>query len=89
MARIHQQTFKISIYYLLTFTVGKGVHTPPFLDQPPLPFSKIPSFLEIQDIPTFFRLVGKTKVLKDSFNRVVDDFYPQSILILEEYLQKW
>ena len=52
-------------------------------------FSKIPPFLEIQDVPTFFRLVGKTKVLKDSFNRFVDNFYTQSILILEEYLQKW
>ena len=41
--------------------VGKGVHTPP-------PFSKIPPFLEIQDVPTFFRLIRKTKALKDSFN---------------------
>ena len=55
---------------------------PPFL-------SKIPPFLEIQDVPTFFRLIGKIKVPKDSFNRLVDTFYPQSILILEEYLQKW
>ena len=70
--------------------VGKGVHTPPFLDQPPPPsFSKIPPFLEIQDVPTFYRPIRKTKVLKDSFSRFVYDFYPQSILILEEYLQKW
>ena len=47
----------------------------------------IPLFLEIQDVTTFFRLVEKTKVLKDSFNRFVDNFYLQSILILEEYLK--
>ena len=46
--------------------VGKGVHTPKFLDQPP--FSTIPPFLEIQDVPTFYRPIRKTKVLKDSFN---------------------
>ena len=47
--------------------VGKGDHTPrTFLGQPP--FSKISPFLEIQDVPTFYRLIGKTKVLNDSFN---------------------
>ena len=66
---------------------GKGVHTPRFLDQ--TPFSKIPPFLEIQDVPTFFRPTDKTKVLKDSFNQFIYNFYPQSILILKEYLQKW
>ena len=54
--------------------VGNGVHTPPllhpFLDQPPL-FSKIPPFPEIQDVPTLFRPIKKTKVLKDSFNQFV------------------
>ena len=39
--------------------VGKGVYPP---------FSKIPPFLEIQDVPTFHRPIRKTKVLKDSFN---------------------
>ena len=53
------------------------------------PFSKIPLFLEIQDVPTFYRPIGKTKVLNDSFNQFVYKFYPQSILILEEYLLKW
>ena len=63
-------------------TVGKGVHTP-------LPFSKISPFLEIEDVTTFYRPIGKTKVLKDSFNRFLYlNFYSQSILILEEYLQK-
>ena len=38
--------------------VGKWGHTPPF--------SKISSFLEIQDVPTFCRPIGKTKVLNDS-----------------------
>ena len=48
--------------------VGKGGHTPPspFLGQPP--FYKIPPFLEIQDVPTFYRLIGKTKAFNDSFN---------------------
>ena len=53
------------------------------------PFSKISPFLEIQDVLTFYRPVRKTKALKDSFNQFVYDLYPQSILILEEYLQKW
>ena len=48
---------------------------------------QIPPFLKIQDVPSFFRLIGKTKVLKDSFNHLVDHIYPQSILILEQYLQ--
>ena len=52
-------------------------------------FSKIPPFLEIQDVPTFYRPIGKTKVLNDFFNLFIYNFHPQSILILEEYLQKW
>ena len=71
--------------------VGKGV-IPPFsrsAPPPPPSFSKFPPFLEIQDVPTFHRPIGKTKVLNDSFNRFVYNFYPQSILILEEYLLKW
>ena len=45
--------------------VGKGVHTLSFLDQ--LPFSKLHPFLEIQDVPTFYRpisLSGKQKYSK-------------------------
>ena len=60
--------------------VGKGSHTP---------FSKIPPFLEIQDVPTFYRPIGKTKVLNDYFDWFVYKFYPKRILILEEYLLKW
>ena len=41
--------------------VGKGAHTPP-----PPPFSKIPSFLQIQDVPSFYRSIKK-KVLNDFF----------------------
>ena len=33
--------------------------------------------------PTFIGLLGKTKVLNDSCNQFVYNFYPQSILILE------
>ena len=67
--------------------VGTGGSLPPFLGQPPL--SKIPLFLKIRDVPTFYGPIRKTKILNDSFNRFVYNFYPQSILILEEYLQKW
>ena len=38
--------------------------------------------------PLFIGLAGKKKVVKDSFNQFVYNLYPQSILILEEYLQK-
>ena len=62
-----------------THIVGKGGHTPLFLR-----FS-----LEIQDIPTFHRSIKKAKVLNNSCNQFVYNFYRQSILILEEYLQKW
>ena len=54
--------------------VGKGGHTP---------------FLEIQDVPAFYRHIQKTKVLNDSFNQSAYNFYPQGILILDKYLQKW
>ena len=54
--------------------VGEGVLTPPpFVDQSP--FSKIPPFLEIQDVPTFYRSIRKTTVLKDCFNRFLHNFY--------------
>ena len=69
--------------------VGKGGSYPPFLEQPPPPFSKILPFLEIQDVPTFHRSIGKTKVLNKSCKQFVYNLYPQSILILEECLQKW
>ena len=75
---------------------------PPCIDlSPPLPYqiSKShphvlntcgkPCFLEIQDVHNFYRPIAKTKVLNDSFNRFVYKFYPQSLLILEEYLSKW
>ena len=53
----------------------------PFLGQ--TPFSKISPFLEIQDIPTYYRPIRKTKVLNDAFNQFIYNFYPQNILILE------
>ena len=48
-------------YCLVSTVGGKGVHTSS-------PFSRIPSFLEIEDVPTFYRPIKKTKVLRDSFN---------------------
>ena len=63
--------------------VGKGVYTPP-----PHLF-KNSTFLEIQDVPTFQRFIGKTKVLNNSCNRFVYNLYPQSIIVLEECLKKW
>ena len=79
---------RVELVYMQYNIVGNGVHTPHFLDQPP-PLSKIPPILEIQDVPTFHRAIGKTKVLNNSCNQFVYHFYPQSILVLEECLQKW
>ena len=62
--------------------VGKGGHTLP-------PFLRFPPFLEIQDVPIFYRPIGEKKVLNDSFNQFVYKFYPQNILIWEKYLLKW
>ena len=72
-----------------TYIVGKGGHSPPFLGQPAPPISKIPSFLEIQDVPIFYRPTEKTKVLNESFKRLLYKFYRQSVLKMEEYLLKW
>lgn len=41
------------------------------------PFTSIHLFLEIQDVPIFYRPINLCII-----------FYPQSIVILEEYLQK-
>ena len=65
----------------MNFIVGKGGSYPPFLDQPPFP--------EIQDVPTFHWSIRKTKVLNNSCQQFVYNFYPQSILTLEECSQKW
>ena len=48
--------------------VGKGGHTPPPFSRSTPPFSKIPSFMKIQDVSTIYRTIGKTKILNDSFN---------------------
>ena len=48
--------------------VGKGGHTPLFKINPC--FYKILPSLEIQDPPTFYRLIGKTKVLNNSSNPI-------------------
>ena len=71
------------MYICIINIVGKGGggSYPPFLGQPP--------FLDIQGVPTFYRSIGKAKVLNESFNGLLYKFYPQSILILEEYLLKW
>ena len=63
--------------------VGTGGHTPDPL------FSKIPSFLEIQDVPTFDRCIKKPKVLNNFCNQFIYHLHLQSILVLEECLQKW
>ena len=69
-------------FYFVTFficylIVVKGGHIPPYLGQPP--FSKIPPFLDIQDVPTFYRAIRKTKVLNESLNWFVYKFYWQRI----------
>ena len=71
---------KVFLCEYCRFIVGKGGHTP---------FSKISIFLEVQDVPTFHRFIGKTKVLNNSCNRFVYNFYPQSILVLEQCFKKW
>ena len=40
----------------------------------------MPPFLEIQDVPTFYSPIKKTKVLNESFKWLLYIFYPQSIL---------
>ena len=69
------------------FIVGNWGHTLPCSRSSPFP--KILPFLETQDVLTFHRSIGKTKLLNNSCNQLVYNFYPQSILILEECLQKW
>ena len=56
-----------------------------FIPPTPLTFHNSP-FPEIQDFPTCYRPIWKTKVLKDSCNQFLYNFYLQSILIWEEYL---
>ena len=53
------------------------------------PFSRSTPFLEIHDVPTFYRPIRKTKVLKESFNQLLFKFFQESVLILEEYLLQW
>ena len=77
----------LGIFFNYYFVVGKGDHTP--FSRSTSPFLRLPPFLEIQDVPTFHRSLGKTKVLNNSCNQVVYHFYPQSILVLKERLQKW
>ena len=68
-----------------------GGHTPLFyvnLQPTPhlflgFPLSKYPSF------PTCHRSIRKTKVLNNSFNWFLYNFYPQRILSFEECLQRW
>ena len=55
----------------------QGGSYPPFLGHPP-PLSKIPPFLEIQDVPTFYRPNRKMKVLNESFNQLLYKFYQKS-----------
>ena len=84
----HIQMFVTTDPKLYCSIVSKGGHTPPlFLIKHH--FSKIPPFLGIRDVPTFHRFIGKTKVLGNSCNQFVYNFYPQSILVLEECLKKW
>ena len=62
-ARVEHEANEDKAHFLQCRTVpdivGKGAHAPP-------PFSKIPPFLEIQDVPTSHRSIRKTKVLNNS-----------------------
>ena len=65
---------KYSLYwYYAHLILLQNYMTPPPL--PPPPFSKILPFLEIQDVPTFHRSSRKTKVLNNSCNQFVYNFY--------------
>ena len=46
------------------------------VDQPPPPFFKSSLFLQIKDVPTIHRSIGQTKVLNNTFNQFVYNFYP-------------
>ena len=59
-------------WFFHTQLVRGGHNLPLFQVNPPL--SKILSFLEIQDVPNFYRPIGKAKVLNESFNRFVPKF---------------
>ena len=48
---------KVFLNFWYACIAGKGAYTP----LPPLPLSKILQFLEIQDIATFYRPIGKQK----------------------------
>ena len=48
---------KVFLNFWYACIAGKGAYTP----LPPLLLSKILQFLEIQDIATFYRLIGKQK----------------------------
>ena len=73
----------VHLVFLIIFPdiVGKEGHTPLFFSDSP--------FLEIQYVPIFYRSIRNTKVLNESFNQLLYKFYPQSILILDEYLLQW
>ena len=43
----------------------------------------------MQDVPTFYRPIGEKKYWMTPLTNFVYNFYLQSILISEEYLQKW
>ena len=71
--------------YILTILnfmtiVGKVGRTPFSRSNPPS-FSKIPCFLDIQDVTTFHRFIGEEKVLNNSCNQFVYNFYPEIILV--------
>ena len=78
---------------LVKLTLIVNVDTSFFRLTPPPPhlpkFSKILPFLEILDVPTFHRPIEKIKVQNNSCNQFIYNLCPQSILILEECLQKW
>ena len=65
---------------------GKGGDNPLFVDQPPFLRSSLP---RNPRCPHLYRSLRKTKVPNNSCNQFVYHFYPQSILVLEECLQKW
>ena len=89
IGKIQHKAICIFFYKSWSFFYKKTVWINPYC--PWFKFFKwcLKQYIEIQDVTAFRRFIWKTKVLNNSCNQFVCNFYPQSILLLEECLQKW
>ena len=63
---VNNDTFRYFFDAGVNYTLGKESHTAPVY--------KITSFVEIQDVPIFYKPIVETKVLNDYFNIFVYNF---------------